>query len=161
MAAVTGMVLILAAGTTVMVVNYHYHHSYKKLPMTPENKQLFQQQSTKLMNDAKYATLDCMLFSDDHTNQLPKSFTQLNAWQQRTKLTDIDWVIVVSGNKDSFTNPDTTIYFLERKPRQSPDGSFAKVYATVNGRVFLLVSANDDFTAAEKERGFLIQQTKN
>ena len=160
-AAVAGMVLILAAGTTVVAVNYHNHHSYKKLPLTPENKRVFQQQSTKLMNDAKYATLDCMLFASDHTNQLPKSFAQLNASRGQTKLSDADWQIVASGNKDGFTNPDTTIYFLERKPRQSPDGSFAKVYATVNGRVFLLTSPKDDFTAAEKKRGFLVQQTMN
>ena len=161
MAAVTGMVLILAAGTTVVAVKYHNHHSYKKLPMTPENMRIFQQQSSKLVNDAKFATLDCLLFADDHTNQLPNSFAQLNAWQHRTKLSDKDWEFVASGNKDSFTNPDTTIHFLERKPRQSPDRTFARVYATVNGRVFLVTSPTDDFSAPEKEQGFLIQQAKN
>jgi len=165
--------VLLAVGTTTIVVKPYSHYSPKKLPMTPANMALFHNQSSKLVNEAKWGTLDCMIFASGHRNQLPKNFTQLNAAKLqnfitrsnietiRTKLSDADWEFTTSGDKDSFANPDTTIYFLEKKPRQSPDGTFARVYATVNGRVFLLTSSNEDFTAIEKERGFLIQPARH
>jgi hypothetical protein len=49
---------------------------------------------------------------------------------------------------------------MEKEPRQSPDGNFFKVYATVDGRVFLITSPVEDFTAVEKQRGFLVQPAK-
>jgi hypothetical protein len=165
--------VLLAVGTTTIVVKPYSHYSPKKLPMTPANMALFRNQSSKLVNEAKWGTLDCMIFASGHRNQLPKNFTQLNAAKLqnfitrsnietiRTKLSDADWEFTASGDKDSFANPDTTIYFLEKKPRQSPDGTFARVYATVNGRVFLLTSSNKDFTAIEKEQGFLIQPARH
>jgi hypothetical protein len=107
------------------------------------------------------ATLSCYMFADDHTNQLPASFAQLNTSRQKTELSDANWEFVASGDKDSFTNPDVTIYFLEKEPRHSPDGTFARVYATVNGRVFLLTSTGRDFTAVERQRGFLIRRATN
>ncbi len=170
---VAGAILILATGTTTMVIKHNSHHSPRKLPLTPANMALFHNESSKLVNEAKWATLYCMMFASEHQNQLPRNFTQLNAAKLQnfttrsnsvtiqTKLSDADWEFTSSGDKDSFTKPDTTIYFMEKTPRQSPDGTFAKVYATVNGRVFLVTSPAEDFTAAEKERGFLVQRTKN
>jgi RNA polymerase sigma factor (sigma-70 family) len=162
---VAGAILILAAGTTTVVIKHYGHHPPGKLPLTPANMASFDRESTKLLNDAKWATLSCFLFADGHRNQLPKDFTELKAsgggGKQSLRLSDADWEFVAGGDKDSFTNPDTTIYFLQKEPRQSPDGKFVKVYATVNGRVFLITSPDEDFTAAEKERGFLIQRTKN
>jgi hypothetical protein len=160
-AIVAGVFLILATGTTTVVIKHYSHHSPGKLPLTPANVASFKRESTKLVNDAKMATLSCFMFAGDHTNRFPANFAQLNASKYHTRLSDADWVFVASGDKDSFANPDTTIYFLEKEPRQSPDGTFAKVYATVNGRVFLITSPDEDFTAAEKERGFLVQRTKN
>jgi hypothetical protein len=128
---------------------------------TPANIASFHRKSDALVGAAKMATLSCYLFADDHTNQLPRSFAQLNAYGQKTTLSDANWEFVASGNKDSFTNPDVTIYFLEKEPRQSPDGTFARVYATVNGRVFLLTSTGRDFTAVERKRGFLIGRPRN
>jgi hypothetical protein len=101
-----------------------------------------------------------MLFAMDHRNQLPASFAQLNAWQQQTSLLDADWEFVAGGDKHSFTNPAKTIYVMEKEPRRSPDGKFVKVYATVDGRVFLITSPVEDFTAVEKQRGFLVQPAK-
>jgi hypothetical protein len=164
-AIVAGAVLILAAGITTVIVKNYGHHLRGKLPLTPANTASFQRESTKLANDAKWATLSCFLFADSHQNQLPKNFTELNAsgvgGNQFQHLSDADWQFVAGGDKDSFTNPDTTIYFLEKEPRQSPDGKFVKVYATVNGRVFLITSPDKDFTAIEKQRGFLVQPAKN
>ncbi len=160
-AAVAATVLILTAGTTTVVVKHYSQYSRGRLMPTPANRASFQQESDKLAYDAKMATLACALFAHDHTNQLPISFAQLNAWKQQTKLSDTNWEFVASGDKDSFANPDTTIYFLEKAPRQSPDGKYIRIYTTVNGRLFVLMSSNEDFTAAEKERGFLIQRTKN
>jgi RNA polymerase sigma factor (sigma-70 family) len=160
-AVVAGAVLILAAGTTTVVIKRYSHHSPGKLPLTPVNIASFERESTKLVRDAKMATLSCMMFAADHTNQFPANFAQLNAGKYQTRLSDVDWEFVAKGDKDSFANPDTTICFLEKEPRQSPDGTFVKVYATVNGRVFLVTSPSMDFTTAEKERGFLVQRTKH
>ena len=160
-AVVAGAIMILATGTTTVVIKHYSHHSPTRLPLTPANIASFERESNKLMNDAKMATLACMLFAGDHQNQLPANFAQLHAQRPETKLSDVDWVFVASGDKDSFTNPDTTICFLEKEPRQSPDGQFVRIYATVNGRVFLLTSPDEDFTTVEKQRGFLVQRTKN
>ena len=158
---VAGVVLILAAGTTTMIVKNSSHHPRVKLQWTPAEKASFEAETSKLVNQAKMATLACFMFAGDHRNQLPANFAQLNAQRQETKLLDADWKFVAGGDKDSFANPDKTIYFLEKEPRQSPDGKFIKVYATVNGRVFLVTSPDEDFTAAEKERGFLVQRATN
>jgi RNA polymerase sigma factor (sigma-70 family) len=162
-AVVAGVVLILAAGTTTVAIKHYSHHS-PKLPPTPDNIASFEHASTKLVNDAKYTSLACFLFAGSHQNQLPKSFAELNASNvgknndKYQHLSDTDWTFVASGNKDGFANPDKTIYFLEKIPRQSPDGTFSRIYATVNGRVFLLTSQSEDFTTVEKEQGFLIQK---
>ena len=162
---VAGAILILAAGTTTVIVKNYGHHSRGKLPPTLANIASFERESTKLVNDAKWATLSCFLFADSHQNQLPRNFAELKVsgvgGKQFLHLSDADWEFVASGDKDSFTNPDTTIYFLEKEPRQSPDGKFVKVYATVNGRVFLITSPDEDFTATEKQRGFLVQPAKD
>ena len=164
-AVVGGAILILAAGTTTVVIKHYSHHLPEKPPLTPANIASFERESTKLVNDAKWATLGCLLFADGHQNRLPKNFAELKASGVEDRrflhLSDSDWEFVAGGNKDSFANPDTTIYFLEKEPRQSPDGKFVKVYATVNGRVFLVTSPDEDFIVAEKERGFLVQRTKN
>lgn len=139
-AVVAGAVLILTTGTTMVIIKHYSHHSPGKLPLTPANIVSFQRESTKLVSDAKMATLACLLFTGDHQNHLPLNFAHLNAWSQQTKLSDTDWEFVASGNKDSFANPDKTIYFLEKEPRQSPDGKFVKVYATVNGLIFIVTS---------------------
>ncbi len=156
-AVVAGAVLILATGTTTVVIKHYNHHSLGEPPLTPANMASFQKESTKLVHDIKTATMACMLFAMDHRNQLPTSFAQLNAWQQQTSLLDADWEFVADGDKHNFTNPAKTIYVMEKEPRRSPDGKFVKVYATVDGRVFLITSPVEDFTAVEKQRGFLVQ----
>ena len=153
-AVVAGAIVILATGTTTVVIKHYSHHS-------PANIASFGRESNNLVNDAKMATLACFMFAGDHTNQFPSGFAQLNARRQETKLSDADWEFVAGGDKDSFANPDTTIYFLEKKPRQSPDGKFVKVYATVNGRIFLITSPDEAFMAVEKQRGFLVQRANN
>ena len=160
-AVVAGVVLILAAGTTTVAIKHYSRHLPARLPLTPANIAPVDPESTKLVNDAKMATMSCLMFAGDHANRFPANFAQLNASKYHTRLSDADWVFVATGDKDSFANPDTTICFLEKKPRQSPDGAFVKVYATVNGRVFLVTSSDEDFTVVEKQRGFLVHPAKN
>jgi hypothetical protein len=160
-AAVTGAVVLIIAGATTAVVKYYSHHSHGKLPLTNASPASFGRGSNKLVDEAKWAGLACFRFAVDHQNKLPSSFAELNAWQQQTKLSDADWEFCASGDKDGFTHPDRTIYFLEKEPKQSPDGKFVRVYATVDGRVFLVTSPDKDFTAVEKQRGFLVQRMKN
>ena len=69
-------------------------------------------------------------FCDSHQNQSPKNFTELkiassvgknNAKYQQ--LSDAVLGVCGNGNKDNGANPDKTIYFFEKVPRQSPDGN--------------------------------------
>jgi hypothetical protein len=160
-AVVVGAILILATGTTTVVIKHYSHHLSKRLPPTPANIASFKRESTKLVNDAKMTTFACLMFADANQDQWPKSFAQLKAQRPECRLSDSNWEFVSGGNKNSFTNPDTTISFLGKEPRQPPEGQFVKVYATVNGRVFLITSPSEDFTAVENERGFLVQRSKN
>ncbi|HTV62605.1 MAG TPA: hypothetical protein VMH30_08565 [Verrucomicrobiae bacterium] len=134
---------------------------WRRSHATPANIASFHRESTALDSAAKMATLSCLLFADGHTNQLPTSFAQLNASGQKTTLSDANREFVAGGEVGSFTNSDVTIYFLEKEPRQSPDGTFARVYATVNGRVFLLTSTGEDFAAVERQHGFLVKGAAN
>jgi hypothetical protein len=144
-----------------MIVKNFSHHPQVKLQWTPAEKASFEAETSRLVYQAKMATLACYIFADNHRNQLPTNFAQLNAQRQETKLSDANWEFVASGDRGGFADPDATIYFLEKEPKPSPDGKFVKIYATVNGRVFLVTSPDEDFTAAEKGPGFLVQRATN
>jgi hypothetical protein len=165
-AVVTGAVLILAAGTTTVIVKSFNHHSRVKLQWTTAEKQLFEAETSRLVNDAKWATLSCFLFADSHQNQWPRNFAELrtsldNGNRAFLHLSDSNWEFVSGGNKNSFTNPAQTILFREKESRPSPDGKFIKVYAFADGSVQLLSSPDDDFAALEKQSGLLVQPAKN
>ena len=162
-AVVAGVVLILAAGTTTMVVKKSNHHSRIKLNWTPTEKQLFEAETSRLVNDAKWATLSCFLFAGSHQNQWPKNIAELRASldkgnQSFLHLSDSDWEFVSSGNKNSFTNPSETILFREKESRPSPDGKLVKIYALADGSVQLVASPDEDFTASEKKFGYVVHK---
>jgi hypothetical protein len=131
------------------------------LHWTSAEEQSFQAETSKCINQAKNAGLCFFLFANDNRNQFPTNFEQLKIYNPKGVLSDSDWEFVSGGDKMSFSNPRQTILFREKESRQSPDGSFVKVYAFADGSVQVLSSPDDDFAALEKQRGFLIQPAKN
>jgi len=160
-AVAAGAVLILAAGTTTVIVKNSSHPRRVKLEPTPSKEEAFRREaeSAKRINQAKQWAMGCLLFAGDHRNELPKSFEQLTP--HVAGLSDSNWEIVSSGNLNSFADPSKTILLREKGSRQSPDGEFVKTYAFADGHVDELASPDDDFAALEKQRGFLVQPAKN
>jgi hypothetical protein len=145
-AAFAGAILILAAGTTIMVQT--------------------NQESHTRMYQAKKLDLVFSLFANAHGGQLPTNFEQLHSWasgdpETFSSLSVTNWEIVSFGNLNSFTNPGQTVLLREREPRQGGHGRFVRAYAFADGHADLIYSPSEDFTALEKRRGFLIQPAKN
>jgi len=161
-AAVTGAILILTAGTTTVIVKNYGHHSRVKLQWTPGETESFQQESVARMNQAKQWALACIMFADDHQNQLPTNFDQMKTYV--TGLSSSNWEIVSGGSLSSSTNPRRvmlTILIREKESRPSPDGGFVKAYAFIDGHAEMISSPDDDFAALEKQRGLLVLTAKN
>jgi hypothetical protein len=161
-ALVAGAVLILAVGTTTVIVENSGHHSPVKLQPAPVTEESFQQESIAHMTHAKQWALACIMFADDHQNQLPKEFAQLKTYSG--DLSSANWEIVSGGNLNSFNNPSQTtltILLREKESRRSPDGKFYKAYAFADGHAELVSSPDDDFAAVERQRGFLVHPAKN
>ena len=155
-AAVAGVVLILAAGTTTWIVKTSSHHSPGQMQSNPATAEDFKNESIAHMTQAKQWALACIMFADDNQNQLPKNFDQLKRYAP--ELSASNWEIVSGGNMNSFNNPNQvskTILLREMKSSQAPDGAYFKVYAFVDGHAELIRTADDDFEALEKQRGFL------
>jgi hypothetical protein len=148
-AVVVGVVLILAAGITVVTDDI--------VQIVP-----FRQQSITRMNQAKKWALAFRLFADAHGNQLPGSFAQLFAQfgLPAAGLSDANWEMV-SGGKLPSAHPSQIILLREKEARQSPRGEFVKAYAFADGHAELIRSPDKDFAALEKQRGFLAQSARN
>jgi hypothetical protein len=157
-AVVAGAVLILAAGTTTVMVRNSNHHSRVKTQWTPADKQIFDAETSRLVNDAKMAGLDCYMFADDHHNQWPGSFAQLKAANPKIRVSDANWEFVSGGNRNRYKDPSKTILFREKEARLSPDGKFLRIYTLADGSVQLVASPDEDFTASEKKFGFVAQK---
>ena len=163
-AVVAGAILILAAGTTTVIVKNSGHQSQAKSPLPPEAEESFQRESIVRMNQSKQWALASILYANDRQNQLPDNFQQLKTYLPKAGLSDSNWEIVSGGNLNSFVNSSQNsriILLREKAARQSPDGKYVKAYAFVDGHVEMISSPDDDFAALEKQRGFLIQPAKN
>jgi RNA polymerase sigma factor (sigma-70 family) len=159
-AVIAGVVLILAAGTTTVIVKSSGHHPKVKLQWTPAEKESFQQESIARLNHAKEWALASIMFADDHQNQLPKNLEQMKTYASKDALSDSNWEIVSRGSLTSIAKPAQTILLREKESRQSPDGKFVKTYAFADGHAELQSSPDNDFAALEKQRGFLVQPGK-
>ena len=172
-AAVAGMVLILAAGTTTVVVKKSGYYS---------RLESFHQESTARLNFCRQWALAFVRYAGDHGNQLPDRVSLAKDYLPKGFLSDrllispsslakggltdpnlmeVNWLILSSGNLNSFANPSQTILIRETEAWQSPDGKFVKVYAFADGHAELINSPNNDFATLEKQRGFLVQPAKN
>jgi len=159
---VAGVVLILAAGTTTVIVKYAGQSSRMKLQPNPAvTAESFKQESLTRLNQSRQWASDFIMYADKHQNQLPQNFEQMNSSASNEGLSSSNLEIVSSGNRRSIVNLQLTILLREKEARQSPDGQFVKVYAFADGHSQLVNSPDADFTATEKKRGFLVQPVKN
>jgi RNA polymerase sigma factor (sigma-70 family) len=155
-AVVAGAVLILAAGTTTVIVTHSTQPPAVEQPPGPlVADAMFKAESVRQMNVGKQWGLAFMLYANDHQMQLPKNFDRATIGRYVPGLSETNWEIVSSGSLDSIVAPAETIMLREKPPRQAPDGTFAKAYVFVDGHVELVSSPNKDFSAVEKQRGFL------
>jgi len=157
---VAGVVLLLAAGTTTVMVNYSGHHRHAKLPLTPANEEAFKGETSRLINQSKQLALAFHIYAGDHNNQFPKDFAQVKTYLQGN-LSDSNWEIVSGGKRNKLADLSHTILLREKESRQSPDGKFYKIYALADGSVQVTSSADDDFGAVEKRWGFVTHPAKN
>ena len=114
------------------------------------------------MTQAKQWALACIMFADDHQNQLPKDFAQLKSYAG--SLSSSNWEIVSGGNLNGFNNSSRTaltILLREKESIQSPDGKCFKAYAFADGHAELISASDDDFAPVEKQRGFLVHPATN
>ena len=160
-AVVAGIVLVLATGTTTMIVKYHHNHLQPKLEWTTTEKQRFEAETSRLVNQAKMSGLSCFMFAGDHRNQWPKNFVELKAARPECELSDADWEFMSGGNRNNLANPSQTILFREKQPRPSPDGKFLRIYTLADGSVQRVSSPVADFTAMEAKFGFVTQPAGN
>jgi RNA polymerase sigma factor (sigma-70 family) len=157
---VAGAVLVLAAGTTTVIVKNSGHHSQVKMQPNPATEDPFQRESIVRLTQGKQWAMAFIMFANQHHNQLPQNFEQLKAQASKDGLSDANWEIVSGGDWKSFANPSQTILLREKEPRQSPDGKFVKAYVLADGHSQLISSPDDNFTVMEKKFGFLIQPAK-
>ena len=157
---VAGAVLILAAGTTTVIVKNSNHQSRTKLQQTPAENDFFEAETSKRINQAKQWAIAFIMYANKHQNQLPENFEDLKTNAPK-EVSNSNWEIVSGGDWKKFANPSQTILLREKESRRSPDGKFVKIYALADGRVQLVSSPDDDFTAMENKFGFLIQPAKN
>jgi len=158
---VVGIVLVLATGTTTVMVKHHNNHSRPKLEWTTTEKQSFEAETRQLVNQAKMSGLSCFMFADDHHDQWPKNFVELKAARPECQISDADWEFMSGGNRNNFANPSQTILFREKQPRPSPDGKFLRIYTLADGSVQQVRSPVADFTAMEAKFGFVTQPARN
>jgi len=164
-AVIAGAVLILAAGTTTVIVIDRAGHAPIKLVWTSAEVESYKQETTVRMNQSKLWALACIMFASDHGGRLPDNFDQLKSYAvgnngQKISLSSSNWELVSAGSLSGMSNPSQTILLREIKSRQSPDGKFVKVYALADGHVQVIASTTDIFSNTENKFGFVVQPPK-
>jgi hypothetical protein len=160
-AVAAGVVLILAAVTTTVIVKGSGHNRGVKFEPDAVTGESFKRESNVRVDQAKRWALGCLLFAGDHGNQLPNNFEQLKTYV--TGVSDSNWEIESCANESSLTNSSENprIILLREKQSRSLGGNFVKAYAFVDGHVELINSPDGDFATVEKQRGFLTRVEKN
>ncbi len=127
-------------------------------------KAQFSKHEKTMVNNAKQIGLAMLMFSADNNGPFPTDFQQvtnyvngytnlvkMNAWD--FDLVNIPTNGVVEGfNQTNFSksvHPDLVV-LRERYPRQSPDGSWSRIYGLLDGRVLTATSYDGSFAAWEK-----------
>lgn len=156
---VAGVVLILAAGTTTVIVK----HSGQKAvqPVDVQSSRVstvaFQQESIRRITDAKNWALGFFMYASDHKDQFPKTLAEVKSGGYVKNLSDDNWEVVSGGSLKSFTQPATTILLREKEGRPTPDGAYVKAYAFADGHAEIIRSADSDFEAVERDHGLLVK----
>jgi RNA polymerase sigma factor (sigma-70 family) len=156
---ITGVALILAGGTTTVLVKHLGHPVPGRPPMTAAAEAAFQQESQQRFNVSKQWALCCIMFAVDHQNQLPKNFAQMKTYAGN--LSADGWEIVSGGDINRIAKPSQTILLREKAARQNPDGAFVRTYAFADGHCEQINSAGGDFAFEEKQHGLLVHPAGN
>jgi hypothetical protein len=127
----------------------------------------FQQDSISRVDQGEKWGLAFLLFADAHGGELPTNFAQLQSSASDGSSSKVrglsisNWDLVSGGNQSHFSSPSRIILLREKESRLSPRGKFVKVYVFADGRAELIRSSDKDFTAVEKQRGFVVQSATN
>jgi len=121
-AIVTGVVLILAAGHTTVVVKLratkcrairrHSEFACRRRPI----------QTGFHPADGRWQKLGARIFHVRQRPQrpFPKTFAEVKDGGYVKKLSDANWEVVSSGDQKSFADPAKTVLLREKEPRPSP-----------------------------------------
>lgn len=112
--------------------------------------QKFKAVETQVVNVMKQVCLANRIYAGDNNNQYATSYDQmtneLSSLYNNSLLNNIEFVNV--GIANDTQNVDM-ITFRERDPRQSPDGTWDRVYGLVDGSVHVATSPNGNFAVYE------------
>lgn len=125
------------------------------------SQELFEAGTTKRVNDAKIAVIASYRFATNHNGLWPTSFAQLNGEYPKSQLADSDWEFLSGGSRSTLTDPAHTILFREKQPRRAPDGAYVRIYALADSSIQKLTSEEPDFSAVERQRGYLVRAGSN
>ena len=121
----------------------------------------FKLESVVRQTQSRQGALACIRFAQDHQGQLPGDLEQLKTYLPNGGSAGTNWEIVSGGNLNTLRDPHKTILLREKEARQSPDGKFVKAYVFCDMTAELITSPNEDFSALEQQRGFLVHPAKN
>jgi RNA polymerase sigma factor (sigma-70 family) len=115
---------------------------------TPLTK--FKADETQVVNAMKEICLANRIYAGDNNNQYATSYDQmtneLSSLYTNPLLNNIEFVNAGIAND---TQNVYMITFRERSPRQSPDGTWDRVYGLVDGSVHVATSSDGNFAAYE------------
>jgi RNA polymerase sigma factor (sigma-70 family) len=117
----------------------------------------FTASESKTINAMKLLGLDVFLYAGDNNGQLPTNslYKLAEANDQTNLLKDIPAIEYINANivtldpKGKFDHPNLVI-MLERIARQSPDGTWHRLYGFADGSVQTAISQDGNFDAWEK-----------
>lgn len=163
MAVVTGVALILAAGTTTMLVK---NSGLPPVPRTPEEVARQEAEIVRRVNQAKILGVECILFAEDHQHQWPGDFAQLKPYAEKLKsmpqgLSGDGLELVSGGDRNQFADLSKVILLREKAARRTPEGGFIRVYALADGSVQRVASPDGDFAAVEQKFGYVAHPAGN
>ncbi len=151
--------------------NQQLREAETKLQASNENMAMasalakFKANEVQVVNTMKQLGLAERVYGDDNNGQYATNFEQMtNELGGLYKKPLLDNIEFVNAGVATEQYPQMII-FRERNPRQSPDGTWQRVYGLADGSVQVAVSPNGNFDAWEKydynEKGIILSQPPN
>jgi RNA polymerase sigma factor (sigma-70 family) len=111
----------------------------------------FKANETQMVNTMKQVCLADRIWAGDNNNQYATNFDQMTnelaGLYSSPLLDDIEFVNAGIANAEQYPY---MITFRERSPRQSPDGTWYRIYGLADGSVHTAASSNENFDAYER-----------